>query len=52
VLVGGTVQCLWHGSQFDTATGEVGCGPAKRKIKTYDVAESKDGELTLTAPRG
>jgi nitrite reductase/ring-hydroxylating ferredoxin subunit/uncharacterized membrane protein len=52
VLVGGTVQCLWHGSQFDAATGEVACGPAKRKIKVYEVTQSKDGELTLTAPRG
>jgi nitrite reductase/ring-hydroxylating ferredoxin subunit/uncharacterized membrane protein len=34
-LVCGTVQCPWHGSQFDVHTGEVKCGPASRKIRTY-----------------
>ena len=28
VLICGTVQCPWHGSQFDVHTGEVKCGPA------------------------
>lgn len=37
VLVDGTVQCLWHGSQFECATGRVHCGPAKQAIKTYEV---------------
>jgi nitrite reductase/ring-hydroxylating ferredoxin subunit/uncharacterized membrane protein len=45
VLIGGTVQCLWHGSQFDVKTGEVMCGPAKKKIKTYEVRKEKDGRL-------
>lgn len=36
----GTVQCPWHGSQFDTVTGEVKEGPAKRAIKVYSVKES------------
>jgi nitrite reductase/ring-hydroxylating ferredoxin subunit/uncharacterized membrane protein len=40
VLICGTVQCPWHGSQFDVKTGEVKCGPAKQEIKTYDVEES------------
>lgn len=39
VLIGGTVQCLWHGSQFDTATGNVQAGPAKKKIETYEVTQ-------------
>lgn len=51
VLVGGTVQCLWHGAQFDATTGEVACGPAKKKIRVYPVTQSADGELTLATPR-
>jgi nitrite reductase/ring-hydroxylating ferredoxin subunit len=35
VLICGTVQCPWHGSQFDVHTGEVKCGPAKEDIDTY-----------------
>ncbi|HEX6332633.1 MAG TPA: DUF2231 domain-containing protein [Flavisolibacter sp.] len=31
----GTVQCPWHGSQFDAATGAVLHGPAKSAITTY-----------------
>ncbi|MCI0349244.1 MAG: Rieske 2Fe-2S domain-containing protein [Acidobacteriales bacterium] len=34
-LVGCTVQCPWHGSQFDITTGRVVAGPAKSKIKLY-----------------
>jgi hypothetical protein len=46
VLICGTVQCLWHGSQFDTKTGQVRAGPAKEPIKTYTVDE-RDGEVRL-----
>ena len=35
VLICGTVQCPWHGSQFDVHTGEVKCGPAEDPITTY-----------------
>jgi nitrite reductase/ring-hydroxylating ferredoxin subunit/uncharacterized membrane protein len=35
----GTVQCPWHGSQFDVKTGVVKAGPATEKIKTYPVEE-------------
>lgn len=35
----GVVQCPWHGSQFDTATGEVKSGPAKEPITIYTVKE-------------
>ena len=35
-----TVQCPWHGSQFDVNTGSVKAGPAKDSIKTYPVTES------------
>ena len=41
VLMCGTVQCPWHGSQFDVHTGEVKGGPAEVKIETYDVHEHK-----------
>ena len=37
VLICGTVQCPWHGSQFDVHTGEVKCGPAEQKIATYPI---------------
>jgi nitrite reductase/ring-hydroxylating ferredoxin subunit/uncharacterized membrane protein len=37
VLICGTVQCPWHGSQFDVRTGEVKCGPAEQPISTYPV---------------
>jgi nitrite reductase/ring-hydroxylating ferredoxin subunit/uncharacterized membrane protein len=37
VLMCGTVQCPWHGSQFDVHTGEVKAGPAELNIETYDV---------------
>ena len=39
-----TVQCPWHGSQFDVLTGEVKAGPAREKIKVYPVSEL-DGEV-------
>jgi nitrite reductase/ring-hydroxylating ferredoxin subunit/uncharacterized membrane protein len=38
VLICGTVQCPWHGSQFDVKTGAVKCGPAEEPIDTYAVA--------------
>ena len=47
VVVHGTVQCLWHGSQFDTATGRVTCGPAKTPIRAYEVRERSDGRLAI-----
>ncbi|MGZ3859261.1 MAG: DUF2231 domain-containing protein [Flavisolibacter sp.] len=45
-LVCGTVQCPWHGSQFDVETGAVKAGPAREKIKTYRV-EEKEGKVFL-----
>lgn len=35
MMICGTVQCPWHGSQFDVLTGEVKAGPAVAKINTY-----------------
>lgn len=37
-LVGTTVQCPWHGSQFDVRTGAVVAGPAGEPIKCYQTA--------------
>jgi nitrite reductase/ring-hydroxylating ferredoxin subunit/uncharacterized membrane protein len=39
VLICGTVQCPWHGSQFDVKTGEVKCGPAEEPIRAYSVGD-------------
>lgn len=47
VLICGTVQCLWHGSQFDVATGAATCGPASSHVRTYEVQERAGGEVVL-----
>ena len=39
VLICGTVQCPWHGSQFDVHTGAVKCGPATKTITTYAIED-------------
>ncbi len=46
VMMCGTVQCLWHGSQFDVSTGKVKAGPAKKQIHLYQVKEEQ-GEVKL-----
>jgi nitrite reductase/ring-hydroxylating ferredoxin subunit len=46
-LACGTVQCPWHGSQFDVRSGTVKAGPAEQPISTYTVVES-GGELRLS----
>jgi nitrite reductase/ring-hydroxylating ferredoxin subunit len=40
VLICGTVQCPWHGSQFDVKTGVVKAGPAKETIKVHQIKVS------------
>jgi nitrite reductase/ring-hydroxylating ferredoxin subunit/uncharacterized membrane protein len=47
VLICETVQCPWHGSQFDTRSGEVRAGPATERITTYRI-DARDGEVWLT----
>ena len=37
VMICGTVQCPWHGSQFDTATGAAKAGPAEEPISVSRV---------------
>jgi nitrite reductase/ring-hydroxylating ferredoxin subunit/uncharacterized membrane protein len=51
-MVCGVVQCPWHGSQFDSHTGQVKAGPAKDGIRVYEV-EVKGREVLLhVAERG
>jgi uncharacterized membrane protein/nitrite reductase/ring-hydroxylating ferredoxin subunit len=40
-MICGTVQCPWHGSQFDAHTGIVMAGPAKESIVSYPVKISE-----------
>jgi uncharacterized membrane protein/nitrite reductase/ring-hydroxylating ferredoxin subunit len=47
VLICGTVQCPWHGSQFDTRTGEVKAGPAEKRIGSYRV-EERSGDVWVS----
>jgi uncharacterized membrane protein/nitrite reductase/ring-hydroxylating ferredoxin subunit len=47
VMICGTVQCPWHGSQFDCASGAVRAGPAEAAIATYRV-EERDDAVWLT----
>lgn len=46
-MICGTVQCPWHGSQYDVKTGELKSGPATGGIGTYRI-EEREGELKLT----
>jgi nitrite reductase/ring-hydroxylating ferredoxin subunit/uncharacterized membrane protein len=48
-LVGCTVQCPWHGSQFDVHTGQVVAGPAPQPIQTYAL-EVRAGQVYLIQP--
>ena len=52
VMIAGTVQCLWHGSQFDGATGALRCGPAKTPIRAFEVQETRNGQIVLVSPPG
>jgi uncharacterized membrane protein/nitrite reductase/ring-hydroxylating ferredoxin subunit len=45
-MICGTVQCPWHGSQFDVRTGTAKAGPAKDNIQTYTIQE-RDGAVFL-----
>ena len=45
-MICGTVQCPWHGSQFDVNSGMVTAGPAKTSISVYPVKET-DGMVFL-----
>ena len=45
-MICATVQCPWHGSQFDTRSGQVRSGPAKEGIVVYAL-EEKGGQIRL-----
>ena len=45
-MICGTVQCPWHGSQFDVSTGQLKAGPAKQGIVTYRLTED-NGKVYL-----
>ena len=48
-MICGTVQCPWHGSQFDVNTGAVKAGPADRSIGTYRIVQH-DQSIQLVIP--
>ena len=52
-LVGCTVQCPWHGSQFNVHTGAVVNGPAAKEdeIEIFE-AEVRDGQIYVLPRRG
>jgi len=49
-MICGTVQCPWHGSQFDVRTGAVKAGPAGRSIETHRI-EQRENDIRLFLPR-
>jgi len=52
VMICGTVQCLWHGSQFDVLSGEVEAGPAELPLRTYQVEVAEDDVLLVLPEEG
>jgi nitrite reductase/ring-hydroxylating ferredoxin subunit/uncharacterized membrane protein len=49
VMICGTVQCLWHGSQFEAASGKVKARPATKGIRVYTV-KARGDEVLLVLP--
>lgn len=41
-MICGTVQCPWHGSQFDVHNGSVKAGPAKVRVVTYKMRQDNN----------
>jgi nitrite reductase/ring-hydroxylating ferredoxin subunit/uncharacterized membrane protein len=52
VMICGTVQCPWHGSQFSVATGDVKAGPAREKISAYRVEAAGEDVRIFGVPTG
>ena len=49
-MICGTVQCPWHGSQFDVVSGAVKAGPAEKGIETFRV-QLKGNRIDMTLKR-
>ena len=49
LLPNGVLECVWHGAQFDCATGAVIRGPAETPAPRYEV-RVRDGRV-LVGPR-
>ncbi|GAC1453745.1 MAG: hypothetical protein PVSMB1_02470 [Gemmatimonadaceae bacterium] len=49
LLDNGTLQCAWHGAQYDCRTGEVRQGPAASPLPVFQVR--LDGDTILVGPR-
>jgi nitrite reductase/ring-hydroxylating ferredoxin subunit len=49
-MICGTVQCPWHGSQFDVTTGAVKAGPADQSIERFRVVQ-EGNEIRLVVTR-
>jgi nitrite reductase/ring-hydroxylating ferredoxin subunit/uncharacterized membrane protein len=52
VMIGGVVQCPWHGSQFDCRSGAVKAGPATEAVETYRVREQEGKVMLSLGDRG
>jgi nitrite reductase/ring-hydroxylating ferredoxin subunit/uncharacterized membrane protein len=52
VMIGGVVQCPWHGSQFECRSGAVLAGPAEESIRTYSVTEQAGKVMLSLDDRG
>jgi len=50
VLIGETVHCLWHGSQFDVRTGKAVCGPATKGVEALTVRVDRH-QILLRIPK-
>ena len=50
VLIGETVQCLWHGSQFDVRSVKAVCGPAKDGVDSFVVRVERE-QVLLRIPK-
>jgi uncharacterized membrane protein/nitrite reductase/ring-hydroxylating ferredoxin subunit len=49
-MICGTVQCPWHGSQFDVSSGAVKAGPAEEPIEAFRVEKNGD-RIQVTVKR-
>jgi 3-phenylpropionate/trans-cinnamate dioxygenase ferredoxin subunit len=49
LLEDGTIECAWHGTRFDCATGAVRKPPALEPLPVYEVLV-RDGEILVASP--